>query len=247
MDTPVGNVEFRAGGLTHFSVLVEAYCRDTGADAYAPVLGDTPAYFENLPGFGTILKQIYEGQSGKVDHRATPTPKIDDQPERLQQYGADEEKAWLMAHRRDAEGARTRFASSGFVERFVPAILRENVALHFENQRVFNDFIFSSATAKKGTRLLHDVLTRAPFEVTPQLILESDPDIQRALREASPEKRVDPRLRVHVAVSHLVERDYESAIEALAEVEDADLPLGGLRTYLEAVVEGVSIREPNRR
>jgi hypothetical protein len=172
---------------------------------------------------------------------------IDDQPKRLQQYGADDEKARLMAHWRDAEGARARFASSGFVERFVPAVLREDVAQHFENQRVFNDFIFSSATAKKGTRLLHHVLTRTPFEVTPQLILDSDPDIQRALREASPEKRADPRLRVHVAVSHLVERDHESAIEALAEVEDADLPLGGLRTYLEAVVAGVSIRESRRR
>ncbi len=176
---------------------------------------------------------------------------VDDQPKRLQQYGADDEKARLMAHWRDAEGARARFASSGFVDRFVPASLREDVAPHFENQRVFNDFIFSSATAKKGTRLLHHILTRTPFEVTPQLILDSDPDIQRALREASPEKRADPRLRLHVAVGHLVERDYEAALEALADVADADLPLRGLRSYLEAVVDGrvqgVSIREWNRR
>jgi alpha-galactosidase len=74
LDTPVENIEFRAGGLNHFSVLVEARYRDSGEDGYPRVLAEAPAYFEALPDFGTILKHILAVQSGNGAGGGPPTP-----------------------------------------------------------------------------------------------------------------------------------------------------------------------------
>jgi len=74
MDTPIENIEFRAGGLNHFSVLVEARYRDSGADAYPRVLAEAPAYFENLPDFGTLLKRVVAAQAGETEFDGPPTP-----------------------------------------------------------------------------------------------------------------------------------------------------------------------------
>ena len=46
LNTPLDNLHFRAGGLNHFSVLVEVRYRDTGRDAYPELLEKAPAYFE---------------------------------------------------------------------------------------------------------------------------------------------------------------------------------------------------------
>ncbi len=74
LDTPIDNIEFRAGGLNHFSVLVEARYRDSGEDAHPRVLAEAPAYFENLPDYGTILKHLHALQSGEGDTSGPPTP-----------------------------------------------------------------------------------------------------------------------------------------------------------------------------
>ena len=66
LDTSMANIEFRAGGLNHFSVLVEARYRDSGKDAYQDVLERAPDYFENLPAFGSILKQLTDQEAGST-------------------------------------------------------------------------------------------------------------------------------------------------------------------------------------
>jgi alpha-galactosidase len=65
LDTPMSNIGFRAGGLNHFSVLVEAYYRDSGKDAYPDVLAKAADYFERLPDLGSIMKRLLaaEGDS----------------------------------------------------------------------------------------------------------------------------------------------------------------------------------------
>ncbi|MBN1837683.1 MAG: alpha-glucosidase [Spirochaetales bacterium] len=49
LDTPWSNLSVKAGGLNHFSVLLEALYRDSGKDAYPEIRAKAPAYFEALP------------------------------------------------------------------------------------------------------------------------------------------------------------------------------------------------------
>ena len=64
LETPMSNLEFRAGGLNHFSVLVEVAYRDTGKDAYPEVLAKAADYFERLPDLGSIMKRLLEAEAG---------------------------------------------------------------------------------------------------------------------------------------------------------------------------------------
>lgn len=49
LQTPFSNLSIKAGGLNHFSVLLEATYKDSGLDAYPEILEKAPAYFENTP------------------------------------------------------------------------------------------------------------------------------------------------------------------------------------------------------
>lgn len=53
--TSFDNLQLRAAGLNHFSVLLEARYKDSGADAYADVRARAPDYFATLPGYSDIL------------------------------------------------------------------------------------------------------------------------------------------------------------------------------------------------
>ena len=66
LETPLSNLSFRAGGLNHFSVLVEARYLDSDRDAYPDVLEKAPAYFENLPDLGSIMKKLFESEAGST-------------------------------------------------------------------------------------------------------------------------------------------------------------------------------------
>jgi alpha-galactosidase len=48
LETPLSNLSFKAGGLNHFSVLLEVTYNDTGKDAYPDVRQNAITYFENL-------------------------------------------------------------------------------------------------------------------------------------------------------------------------------------------------------
>jgi alpha-galactosidase len=64
LDTPLSNIQFRAGGLNHFSVLTEVRYRDSGQDAYPEVLAKAADYFEKLPDFGSIMKKLFDDHQG---------------------------------------------------------------------------------------------------------------------------------------------------------------------------------------
>lgn len=49
LDTPWLNLQVKAGGLNHFSVLLEAIYKDSGKDAYPEIRANAPAYFQRLP------------------------------------------------------------------------------------------------------------------------------------------------------------------------------------------------------
>ncbi|MBN1685331.1 MAG: alpha-glucosidase, partial [Spirochaetales bacterium] len=51
------NLELTAGGLNHFSVLLEARYRDSGKDAYPDILEKAPGFFEKAPGYSDILRE----------------------------------------------------------------------------------------------------------------------------------------------------------------------------------------------
>jgi len=67
LGTTMENIEFRAGGLNHFSILLHAAYKDTGQDAYPDIRAKAPDYFEKLPELGEIIRQLQEAESG-------PTP-----------------------------------------------------------------------------------------------------------------------------------------------------------------------------
>lgn len=50
LETPLENIVYRAGGLNHFSVLLEVSYKDSGKDAYPDLRAKAPGYFERLPG-----------------------------------------------------------------------------------------------------------------------------------------------------------------------------------------------------
>ena len=54
LDTPFENLRYRAAGLNHFSVMLEASYADSGRDAYPDVLEKAPKFFEKEPGFTEI-------------------------------------------------------------------------------------------------------------------------------------------------------------------------------------------------
>ncbi|MBC8395363.1 MAG: glycosyl hydrolase family 4 [Candidatus Marinimicrobia bacterium] len=47
LNTPFSNIEIKAGGLNHFSILVEANYKDNGKDAYPKIREKVPEYFKN--------------------------------------------------------------------------------------------------------------------------------------------------------------------------------------------------------
>jgi alpha-galactosidase/6-phospho-beta-glucosidase family protein len=49
LETPWSNLSVKAGGMNHFSVLLEARYRDSGDDAYPEIREKAGAYFESLP------------------------------------------------------------------------------------------------------------------------------------------------------------------------------------------------------
>ena len=47
-------LRYRAAGLNHFSVLLEAVYADTGKDAYPDILAKAPAFFEREIGYSDV-------------------------------------------------------------------------------------------------------------------------------------------------------------------------------------------------
>ena len=75
LDTPLENIQFRAAGLNHFSVLLEASYRDSGKDAYSEILKKAPAFFEKEPGFSEVWE--YYRRTGRIPHTEGATERWD--------------------------------------------------------------------------------------------------------------------------------------------------------------------------
>jgi alpha-galactosidase len=57
LETPLSNLEFKAGGLNHFSVLLDVRYKDTGKDAYPDVRARAPAYYESHPTIADLFRR----------------------------------------------------------------------------------------------------------------------------------------------------------------------------------------------
>lgn len=72
---PFSELELRAAGLNHFSVLVSARYRTSGKDTYPDILAKAPVFFEKVLGYSDILEYIQttgniprtEGETGLPD------------------------------------------------------------------------------------------------------------------------------------------------------------------------------------
>jgi alpha-galactosidase len=62
LETALSNLSFRAGGLNHFSVLLDVRYKETGEDAYPDVRRRAAAYFESLPPLTQILREKFSGE-----------------------------------------------------------------------------------------------------------------------------------------------------------------------------------------
>ncbi len=76
LDTPFEDLDLRAAGLNHFSVLLEASYNKSGKDAYPDILKKAPSFFAKEPGYSDILSYVKENQElfqteGRTD-RALP-------------------------------------------------------------------------------------------------------------------------------------------------------------------------------
>ncbi len=69
LETPLSNLSFRAGGLNHFSVLLEVTYKDTGEDAYPDVRDKAPAYFASLPPLTQKLADMFGGEAPEHDEK----------------------------------------------------------------------------------------------------------------------------------------------------------------------------------
>ncbi len=64
METQFENIEFRAGGLNHFSILVEAKYKDSGKDAYPIIRERIPNYFKKYINDHEVQSQKPGGERG---------------------------------------------------------------------------------------------------------------------------------------------------------------------------------------
>ncbi|MCG8452968.1 MAG: alpha-glucosidase [Spirochaetales bacterium] len=64
LGTELSNIQYRAAGLNHFSVLLEASYKDSGKDAYPDVLAKAPSFFEREPGFSEVWD--YTRRTGEI-------------------------------------------------------------------------------------------------------------------------------------------------------------------------------------
>ena len=66
LNTPYENLRLRAGGLNHFSILVEASYKDSGLDAYPDIRAKAPAYFENMASLREVIDELKRMEAGST-------------------------------------------------------------------------------------------------------------------------------------------------------------------------------------
>jgi alpha-galactosidase len=66
LEKPLEEIVFRAGGLNHFSILLEVCDKSTGKDAYPTVREKAAGYFESLPDLGEVMRQLADAEAGST-------------------------------------------------------------------------------------------------------------------------------------------------------------------------------------
>ncbi len=66
LDTPFENLKTRAGGLNHFSILVEAGYKDSGKDAYPDIRAKAPDYFGELLSLDVVIRELKRVEAGST-------------------------------------------------------------------------------------------------------------------------------------------------------------------------------------
>jgi hypothetical protein len=156
----------------------------------------------------------------------------------MHQPGTREQMDALLWELRDTEAARERFEESELIARLWPPRVTRDATLHFENQRLLNDLLFPGRTAARQPSVLLQVVQRTPLRLPVLLMMQSDPDLQQALREATPEQLGDPRLRPHLAAARLLDRDLGAALQLLRRTPEPQRPMPGLVEALERAIYG---------
>jgi len=83
LGVPYEKLAVRAGGLNHFSVVLEATYKDTGEDAYPDIREKAPPYFENMPSLADVFKHYKEtGQWPRSEEDLVIGPESEKWPER---------------------------------------------------------------------------------------------------------------------------------------------------------------------
>ncbi|MBT3274084.1 MAG: alpha-glucosidase [Spirochaetales bacterium] len=80
LGTEFDNLDLTAGGLNHFSVLLEARYRDSHKDAYPDIIERAPAFFEQEPGYSDIWRELKDNPDlafteGSEQRAALSSPK----------------------------------------------------------------------------------------------------------------------------------------------------------------------------
>jgi len=77
------NISFRAGGLNHFSILLEATFKDSGKDAYPEIREKAPEYFEKLGQIVAESRQSEDSQKKSAPvNKSVVRPEVKYWPER---------------------------------------------------------------------------------------------------------------------------------------------------------------------
>jgi len=169
---------------------------------------------------------------------ARSEPLSDDWPKRLLRPMDTQTRDDLMWSWRDTGAARKRFIDSTLTTALFPPVVKKDAELHFENQRLLNDLLFPGKSPARRTHVLDQVLFNTPLKLPVLLLVGSDPDVTRALSRATPQQLRDAKLLPHLAAARLVERDTGRALSILRRVDPQQIPLEGLREYLEQKLVG---------
>jgi hypothetical protein len=160
----------------------------------------------------------------------------DDFPRRIGIKGKSEDREALIWRFRDTAAARKRFKDSALIKGLFPDRARIEAARRFEDQRLYSDLILNPKTAARQVGVLGAVLEGTPITLSALLMLNSDPDIQRALRLLSPAQLQAPALMPHRLAGALVARDFKAASWLLKSMRDDQLPMPGLREYVQGAL-----------
>ena len=66
LGTPFENLTLRAGGLNHFSILLEAGYKDSGKDAYPDIRAKAPDYFGEFLSLDVVIRELKRVEAGST-------------------------------------------------------------------------------------------------------------------------------------------------------------------------------------